>query len=790
MGWKLAELFVDLSLKTQDFDDTLKQAFKNVKKSRDDMARGAAIEMPALRGVSVANAVGDSGAAIAAARMNTSATGDAIGAAMSRAMGGMGAMGARMILLLDRLGGAVVRMFKRIDSTMKLAGARASFADFQAFALQSFRAMKTSAVAAFLTIHDGQRGLAATARFTYPYIRSLFAKMSTAACKDYALIGKTFLYIEKQVVRATKAISRFMKSQFAQTTSTIVVEIAKIAAAYARIPIEIGRTAVAFSRFAATTWNWVSSFGKVSKKSMSTLLHLPMTAIAAPVKAGSAAMDVLIGKTRTWTGSLKHIGMNLAAGAGFAGLEYLVVGAFKNMIRYASQTETAQRELTSVFGRSSSVIEGTADRLAGTFGVVRNDVRQASVAFGNLFEGIGKSRAEAATMSAKFVELAANMAQAKSIPLDEAAQKLTLSLAGSTRGLAQFGIRLRESDVEARAIALGFAKVGEDLSEEARTAAQADLVFRRLTSVQGALKQATGDYSQSTTEAAGRVKNFQETIGDILLPAFERMTAYVNIGLRAFNGYSNGVASAASRVRDALTSVIDGAAYVAVNWDLVWGMAQVKTNEFATNVFIGLDYLKNVMSAFADWAASDWLNTFRTAFAGAAFAVESAIMGMQKAIVKAVDSFYGTDKWSAIEIEWGKELNKLAGMVNKGMAGMRKVNPPQFADFGDQLRKLEADAKARFARLQKGLPGKSPFKEGVLPAIDNDASKNKNKDKHAETLGLVEYAKKLQEGVGGKDAQAKKMVAEQEKTNKILLARLPNRPMANRPLAGFARAAP
>jgi hypothetical protein len=28
MGWKLAELFVDLSLKTQDFDDTLKQAFK------------------------------------------------------------------------------------------------------------------------------------------------------------------------------------------------------------------------------------------------------------------------------------------------------------------------------------------------------------------------------------------------------------------------------------------------------------------------------------------------------------------------------------------------------------------------------------------------------------------------------------------------------------------------------------------------------------------------------------------------------------------------------------------
>jgi hypothetical protein len=757
-----------------------------VKKSRDDFGRLATLDMPSIGKVSVENAAGNPGAAMAAARTMGESAGSAMQASMASISGTMNAFGNRMAMVTDRMGGTIVRLSRRLDSTMKLNAARASIADFKNFGVKSFHVVGASGTAAFMTVDAAVKTIGAGAKLAWPHIQSLVDRMSASSVQAFKAMGIAF----EAFGQTAEGVIAAFRSRWVTGALTAAAAVGKIGVAFLRIPLAIGAATSAFVRFAATTWNWVSSFGSVSKKSLSTLLHIPINVVSAPIQAGVAAMGSLQTATNAWGSSFKRIGINFAAALGFAGLEFGVTRFFKNMIKFASDTENATRQMAAVFGRSSSVIEKTADRLAERYGIVRNAVRQASVAFGNLFEGIGKSRGESATMAATFVELAANFAQAKNIAMDESVERLTLALAGSTRGLAQFGIRLRESQVESRAVALGFARAGEELSEQARTAAQADLIFSRLGNTQSALSRAYGDFSQSTREATGRVKNFQETIGDVLLPAFERMSAYLNAGLRAFNAYSNGVASAASRVRDALTSVIDGAAYVAVNWDLVWGMAQVKTNEFATNVFIGLDYLKNVMSAFADWAASDWLNTLRTAFAGAAFAVESAIMGMQKAIVKAVDSFYGTDTWSAIEIEWGKELNKLAGMVNKGMAGMRKVNPPQFADFGDQLRKLEADAKARFARLQKGLPAKSPLKEGVLPAIDKDAFKSKNKDKHAETVGLVEYAKKLQEGVAGKDAQAKKMVAEQEKTNKILLSRLPNRPMANRPLGGFARAAP
>lgn len=217
-------------------------------------------------------------------------------------------------------------------------------------------------------------------------------------------------------------------------------------------------------------------------------------------------------------------------------LPILAVGAAS--VKMASDLAESTSLADQVFGTSATTIQNWSKTMASSFGVSRNDALTFASTIGLLLTNMGFTDDAAAGMSMQMVQLAADMASAKNVPVAEALEAIRSGLVGETEPLRNFGVRLDEATVKAEAMRLGLFSGRGELDASARAQAVLSLVMAGTTKMQG-------NFALTATGAANRTKILRAqladagaTLGTQLLPHLITLVGHANNVVAAFSGLS------------------------------------------------------------------------------------------------------------------------------------------------------------------------------------------------------------------------------------------------------------
>lgn len=246
---------------------------------------------------------------------------------------------------------------------------------------------------------------------------------------------------------------------------------------------------------------------------------------------------------RTLRGAEKDVG-GLAGAAQTLQKNWLAVGSaiaategarriISGMVSAASDQVEAQNKVNVVFGDSAAIINRFAESSSRDFGISKTAALDAAGAYGNMFTTIGLGGPEMAEMSARLVELAADMSSFNNADPSEMLAKLQSGLAGEAEPLRQVGVLLSAARVEEEAYASGIAKRGEALTEAQKVQARYNLILQDTSVQQGDVERSSGTLATEQRKLAAQWDDLTAKLGQGLIPvaleATLALTGMVNV---------------------------------------------------------------------------------------------------------------------------------------------------------------------------------------------------------------------------------------------------------------------
>lgn len=209
-------------------------------------------------------------------------------------------------------------------------------------------------------------------------------------------------------------------------------------------------------------------------------------------------------------------------------------------IKLASDFQESLNKVNVAFGNSaSSVIEWSKTSI-DSMGMASGSALDASALFGDMATSMGIGQAEASNMSMSLVQLGADMASFKNVPIEQAMQALNGVFTGETESLKMLGVVMTQTQLEAFALSQGIQKNIKDMSE-------AEMINLRYAFVMSKTKNAQGDFARTAGGSANQMRIFWESlkevgrqIADTILPAFTSFLTWINKLLKGFTELSDG----------------------------------------------------------------------------------------------------------------------------------------------------------------------------------------------------------------------------------------------------------
>lgn len=189
-------------------------------------------------------------------------------------------------------------------------------------------------------------------------------------------------------------------------------------------------------------------------------------------------------------------------------LKWLSVGAttaLTGMFKAASDLNENLNKTDVVFGELASDVEEWSKTTLNNFGIAQSSALEMTSYFGDMATSMGLTTEQAAEMGKELVGRAGDMASFKNVSLEVAQNGLAAIFTGQAQSLKKFGIVMTEANLEAYALANGFAKQYKDMD-------QAEKVMLRYAYVMDMTSNAEGDFIETSDGAANSVRVAQESL--------------------------------------------------------------------------------------------------------------------------------------------------------------------------------------------------------------------------------------------------------------------------------------
>ncbi len=241
------------------------------------------------------------------------------------------------------------------------------------------------------------------------------------------------------------------------------------------------------------------------------------------VRKSLQELEGTVGRTDTRMTMLQRTvaGLSLGklAGIGVAGVTLgAVAGQIGSAITAASDLNETLSKTGVVFGQAADRVKEIGNDSIKSLGMSRNEALSAAAAFGNLFVSMKLDEQTAASMSTRLVKLASDLASFHNIRPEDALEKLRAGLVGESEPMRQLGVLLNETNVRAKALAMGFREVDGQLSESAKVQARYALILEQTTKAQGDFARTSDGVANSQRILDASVKDLSASLGRTFLP--------------------------------------------------------------------------------------------------------------------------------------------------------------------------------------------------------------------------------------------------------------------------------
>ena len=214
--------------------------------------------------------------------------------------------------------------------------------------------------------------------------------------------------------------------------------------------------------------------------------------------------------------SIADIGSSLMSGISTPILEF-----FGHGIELASDINEAMNVVNTVFGKSGKEVTKWADNLLESFGLTEKQALNYVGAMGAMLESSGLSTEASKDMSKSLVELTGDMASFYNLKHDEVWEKLRAGIMGETEPLKSLGINMSVANMEAFALSRGINKSWNEMSQAEQVALRYDYIMEKTANAQGDFAKTSDSFANKLRTLRGRLDTLAESIGNLLLPAFE-----------------------------------------------------------------------------------------------------------------------------------------------------------------------------------------------------------------------------------------------------------------------------
>lgn len=233
-------------------------------------------------------------------------------------------------------------------------------------------------------------------------------------------------------------------------------------------------------------------------------------------------------------------GLGKIIGSAFAAKTLINFG--KESIELASDLQEVQNVVEVAFGSMSSEVDKFAKNSMKQFGISELNAKQYMGTFGAMSKAFGNSVTEAYNQAKILTSLTGDVASFYNLSTDEAFTKLKAVYTGETEGLKSLGVVMTQTALDEFALANGFGKTTQAMSEQEKVAL-------RLAFVQNALSSASGDFARTSDSWANQTKvlslqfdNLKTAIGtgliQVLTPAIKMLNRLMETLVNLANKFS------------------------------------------------------------------------------------------------------------------------------------------------------------------------------------------------------------------------------------------------------------
>lgn len=297
-------------------------------------------------------------------------------------------------------------------------------------------------------------------------------------------------------------------------------------------------------------------------------------------------------QTSTRFGKLKDTFNSVSGTAkvALAGAATLAVGSFvRGSIKAAGDLNESINAVESIFGDASDTIHQFGVISAQAAGLATSEFNSLTTVTGALLKNLGFSMDEAAEQSIRLTTRAADMASVFNTDVSVALEAINSGLKGEANPLEQFGVKLNDAAIRAKAVELGLADTTAAVDDHGKAVAALELIYEQTSDVQGDFLKTAGEVANAQRISAAEFENSQARFGQAIqapLAAFydlsaTTLTSVTALGIFATEAETKAAKSALRMAEavdtisvalangdDPLTALADGLLHIAANSDL------------------------------------------------------------------------------------------------------------------------------------------------------------------------------------------------------------------------------
>lgn len=236
------------------------------------------------------------------------------------------------------------------------------------------------------------------------------------------------------------------------------------------------------------------------------------------INTGLGGIGKILGKAVAGVATVATLKEATEALADF-GKEALKVGSdLQEVQNVVDVTFTTMADKVNEFAKSADASAGLSETMA----------KEYAGTFGTMAKSMGFAEAEAYELATALTQFTGDLASFRNLSQDEAFTKLQAIFTGETESLKALGVVMTQTNLDAFALANGFGKTTDAMTEQEKVSLRYQYVMDQLSAAQGDFVRTQDSWANQTKTLELQVENLKATFGEGLIGALSGTVQFIN----------------------------------------------------------------------------------------------------------------------------------------------------------------------------------------------------------------------------------------------------------------------